>query len=210
MVSPLPFPLTICGIDELPSHADAGVSHVLTILDPGWPDPEHFARFRPHRRTIWRFHDIVNPADGQSHPTEADIRTILDYGEALRAETVDHLLIHCHMGISRSTATAVILMAQAGSGREAEIFTHLRAIRPFSWPNSRMIGMADAMLGLGGVLVGAMRAHHCDIARARPDMMHYLRGSERGAEVPDEEGGRTDRPNDPLPVSPSPRGNADS
>ena len=185
MALPLPFRLTICGIDELPGHADAGVSHVLTILDPGWPDPEHFARFRPHRRTIWRFHDIVNPADGQSHPTEADIRTILDYGEALRAEAVDHLLIHCHMGISRSTATAVILMAQAMPEREAEIFAYLRAIRPFSWPNSRMIGMADSMLGLRGALVAAMRAHHIDIARAEPDKMDYLRNSERGAEVPE-------------------------
>lgn len=187
MAAPLAFPLTICGINELPQYADAGISHVLTILDPGWPDPEHFSRFRPHRRTIWRFHDIVNPAEGQSHPTEADVQAILDYGEALRSETVDHLLIHCHLGLSRSTATAIILMVQAGGGGEAEAFEYLRTIRPFSWPNSRMIGTADVLLGRGGTLLEAMRAHHRLMARARPDMMHYLRTSERGAEVPPEE-----------------------
>jgi predicted protein tyrosine phosphatase len=187
MASPLPFPLTICGIDELPQHAEAGVSHVLTILDPGWPDPEHFARFRPHRRTIWRFHDIVNPQDGQRHPTEDDVRAILDYGAGLKAEPVEHLLIHCHLGLSRSTATALILMNQDGPGQEAESFATLREIRPFSWPNSRMIRMADAMLGRGGSLVEALKSHHLAMARARPDMMHYLRASERGAEVPPEE-----------------------
>ena len=187
MASPLAFPLTICGIDELPKHADAGVSHVLTILDPGWPDPEHFSRFRPHHRTIWRFHDIVNPQEGQLHPTESDILAILEFGGALKAEAVEHLLIHCHLGLSRSTATALILMNQDRPGGEAETFEYLREIRPFSWPNSRMIRMADVLLDRGGILVEALRAHHLLMARARPDMMPYLRASERGAEVPPEE-----------------------
>ncbi|CAA7612204.1 tyrosine phosphatase family protein [Magnetospirillum sp. SS-4] len=182
----LSFPLIVCGIDELPLHAGAGVSHVLTILDPGWPDPDHFAAYGPHRRRVWRFHDIVNEHDGQRHPAESDVQAILDYGGMLEGETVDRLLIHCHLGLSRSTAAAVILMARRHSGREDEAFAHLRTIRPFSWPNSRMIGMADAMLGRDGALVAAMRRHHADMARARPDMMVYLRQSERGAEVPPE------------------------
>ncbi|BAE52269.1 tyrosine phosphatase family protein [Paramagnetospirillum magneticum] len=183
----LPFPLTICGIDELPEHAAAGVSHVVTILDPQWPDPEHFALYPPHRRTIWRFHDIVNPQEGQSHPTMRDVEAILDYGTGLRTEVVEHLLIHCHMGISRSTATAIILMAQHNPGREAEAFAHLKAIRPFSWPNSRMVRMADDQLKRKGALVTAMRLHHHGVARRHPDKMPYLRASERAAEVPPEE-----------------------
>ncbi len=188
MTAPLlPFPLTICGIDELPHHAETGISHVLTIIDPEWPDPEHFSAFKPHQRTIWRFHDIVNTHEGQQHPAEHHVRTILEYGTALQDEPVAHLLIHCHMGISRSTATAVILMAQANPGREAEAFTHLEAIRPYSWPNSRMIAMADTMLDRKGALVAAMKDHHRHMARLRPDMMPYLRTSERAAEVPEDQ-----------------------
>lgn len=183
----LPFPITICGIDELPRHADKGVSHAVTILDPEWPDPEHFTAYGPIRRTIWRFHDIVNPHDGQVHAEPADVEAILAYGEALRSETVNHLLIHCHMGISRSTATAIILMAQHNPGREIEAFAHLLAIRPFSWPNSRMVRMADEMLGRGGALIEAMRSHHHGVARSHPDKMPYLRNSERASEVPPEE-----------------------
>lgn len=184
MTTLLPFPLTICGIDELPRHAEADISHVLTIIDPEWPDPKHFAQYPAHKRTVWRFHDIVNPQEGQRHPEEADVRAILDYGRTLKRDRVSHLLVHCHMGISRSTATAAILMAQDHPGREREAFAHLRHIRPYSWPNSRMIAMADDLLDRCGALVAAMSEHHRAMARARPDMMPYLRASERAAEVP--------------------------
>jgi hypothetical protein len=36
---PLSPRVTICGIPELGEHCAAGVTHVLSILDPDWPDP---------------------------------------------------------------------------------------------------------------------------------------------------------------------------
>jgi len=33
------YTLTICGLDELDRHGARGVTHVLSILDPGWPAP---------------------------------------------------------------------------------------------------------------------------------------------------------------------------
>ena len=53
--------LTICGLEELTSHSDRGVSHVLSILDPGWPEPEAFWSFDPHHRTTLHFHDDIEP-----------------------------------------------------------------------------------------------------------------------------------------------------
>ena len=32
--------LTICGLEELEQHRARGVTHVLSILDPDWPDPQ--------------------------------------------------------------------------------------------------------------------------------------------------------------------------
>ena len=43
----LPFRLTICGIPELDGHCTAGVTHVLSILDPDFDDPPAFAAFPP-------------------------------------------------------------------------------------------------------------------------------------------------------------------
>jgi predicted protein tyrosine phosphatase len=180
----LSFPLTVCGIDELPDHAESGVSHIISIIDPDWPDPEHFQHYPPHSRIVWRFHDIIGPRPGQSPPQAEDIDALLAYGRQLRSEPVRHLLIHCHMGISRSTAAAVILMAQHQPGRDEACFAALRQVRVYSWPNSRMIRLADAALGRGGALIAAMAEHHALMAQARPEMMEYLRAGERAAEVP--------------------------
>lgn len=187
MPAPLvPYRITICGLDELCLHAGAGVTHVLTILDPEHPDPEVFATYGEHRRTVWRFHDTIRDRDDRLHPTAETVRAILDFGASGTAGAISHLLIHCHMGISRSTAAAAILMAQGNPGREAEAFDHLWAIRPRSWPNSRMIALADTQLERGGALTAAMRAHHARVARAFPDFAVLLRQGERAHEVPED------------------------
>ena len=57
---------------------------------------------------------------------------ILEYGREVMAAGADtHLLIHCHAGRSRSTASAALLLAQAEPGRPAEaIFDEIVRVRP--------------------------------------------------------------------------------
>lgn len=180
----LPYRITICGLAELCQHQAAGITHVLTILDPDWPDPQDFRQYGPHARTVWRFHDIIGERDGLVEPREADVAAILDFGSRVRDEPIDHLLVHCHMGISRSTAAAAILMVQHNPGRESEAFDHLARIRPRSWPNSRMVRLADGLLERRGRLVEAMRVHHSRVAEAFPDFAALLKTGERAHEVP--------------------------
>ena len=76
-------------------------------------------------------------------PSPAHMETILDFGRAFRSrkdvDAPSHLLVHCHMGVSRSTAAMMALMAQADPGESAEaLFARLLSIRPQAWPNSRM------------------------------------------------------------------------
>lgn len=184
----VPYHITICGLDELCLHGSAGITHVLTILDPGWPDPRDFSDYAPHHRTVWRFHDIIAERAEMTAPQAGDVAAILDFGQHATTGGIGHLLIHCHMGISRSTATAVILMAQHHPGREAEAFAELARIRPRSWPNSRMVTLADHALQRGGRLIDAMRGHHARVAHAFPDFAALLRQGERSHEVPPERG----------------------
>ena len=60
----VPFQLTICGIDELECHCAGGVTHVLSILDPGWPEPEPLSGFDITRRLRLRFHDVIESRPG--------------------------------------------------------------------------------------------------------------------------------------------------
>jgi len=185
---PTAFVTTICGIEELESHGTGGVTHVLSVLDPARPDPEAFLAFPPHRRAILRFHDAIDPAPGVTLPSEEDVGAILDFGHDLMAARAGgapgHLLVHCHFGISRSTAAMGIMLAQAfPDASEQAIVDHLLAIRPQAWPNVRMIGFADVALGRGGRLVEAVRRLHGRQLAARPGLSLVMRELGRGREV---------------------------
>ena len=160
--------LTICGLDELDRRSARGVTHVLSILDPDWPEPTALSAFDPHRRATLRFHDAIEPAPGIVLPQKSDVEAILGFG-GRAGDDLSHLLIHCHMGLSRSTAAMLMILAQA-LPRETEdaIADKLLEIRPQSWPNSRMIGIADEILGRDGRLCRRGRPHLCPSALDPP------------------------------------------
>jgi len=179
--------LTICGLNELGSFQNAAVTHVLSILDPDHPDPADFAGYAPHRRLTLRFDDIIDPTPGMLSPEREHIEQLLSFGEGLATaggDPLSHLLVHCHAGISRSTASMTILLAEAWPDREAdELFTHVREIRPQAWPNSRMIALADELLGRGGALNAALRRHYGEQIRRKPDLAEMIKRVGRGREV---------------------------
>jgi predicted protein tyrosine phosphatase len=174
--------LTVCGLDELDGHSDRGVSHVLSILDPGWPEPEAFDNFDPHSRATFHFHDAIEPAPGVVSPEKADIEAMLAFGRD--AGDVSHLLIHCHAGISRSTAAMLMILAQAHP-QEAEdaIVDRLLRIRPQAWPNSRMVAFADELLSRDGRLLAAVSRIYALRLEAQPEFGELMRRGGRGREV---------------------------
>ena len=188
----MPFRLTVCGVSELEAHSAAGITHVLSILDPGTPTPMALDGLGPHHRVELRFDDIVQEHHGYQAPTEADVAAVLRFGEHLQVEQPSaerhHVLVHCWMGISRSTASAAILLAQQSPGHERAAFDSLYGVRPRCWPNSRMIRFADGLLGRRGALVEAFEAHKRVILRHHPDIAGLVRNVGRGDELPDGHG----------------------
>ena len=179
----LPYRITICGLSELAGHAGAGITHVVSILDPAWPDPNDFQQYAPHRRVVYRFDDVVEVGTGYTAPTRSDVSALLELGRELMEEPVEQLLIHCHAGVSRSTAAAAILMAQSNPGREPDVFAELERVRPRSWPNALMLRMADALLERNGALVAELRRHQRRIARAFPEFAAMLAQYGRAHEI---------------------------
>jgi predicted protein tyrosine phosphatase len=183
-----PFKITICGIDELVDHADSGVTHVLSILDPAAPEPEAFGRYGEHARLELRFHDVIEAeVMGYDAPQPHHIQSLLGFGrDILRDPQPAHLLVHCHMGISRSTAAAVLLLAEAHPERPpADIMERVAGIRAKAWPNLRMIEIGDGILGYRGALTRAVRERHRQLARAQPQIIEFMRNSGRSRELDD-------------------------
>jgi predicted protein tyrosine phosphatase len=176
------FRITVCGIPELPTYCDVRVSHVLSILDPEWPVPEVFGSFGEHARLELRFHDVIEERPGVIVPQPAHVAELLAFGRGL-AEGA-HLLVHCHAGVSRSTASMLLILAQAmPNATGADLAETILEIRPQAWPNLRIVEMGDAQLGRGGDLVGAVHGlYHRQLGR-RPELAEQMTTGGRGREV---------------------------
>jgi predicted protein tyrosine phosphatase len=77
-----------------------------------------------------------------------------------------------------------MILAQAFP-RESEdaIVDRLLRIRPQAWPNSRMIGFADELLGRQGRLSAAVAGIYARRLVARPDLAETMRRLNRAREV---------------------------
>lgn len=182
----LPFRATLCGLDELAEHREARVSHVLSILDPEWPVPEIFGHFGPHERLELRFHDVILEGPGTIPPEPAHIERLLAFGRALgRAPATErHLLVHCHAGISRSSAAMALLMAEAMPHRSGDaIFSEILRMRPQIWPNLRIVELGDRALARDGALIAAAHRVYRRQIGDKPHLMEQFRSGGRGREI---------------------------
>jgi predicted protein tyrosine phosphatase len=180
----VPFQVTICGLDELAGHCALGVTHVLSILDPGWPEPVALNVFEVNRRLRLRFHDVIEAQPGWVAPERWDVELLLAFGRDLVASNTTHLLIHCHAGVSRSTAAAILVLAQTCPDRPAnEAVQEVVRLRPRAWPNLRILELGDEILGRRGEIVDAVRAHYRRALEREPGLAEAMIDGGRGREV---------------------------
>jgi predicted protein tyrosine phosphatase len=114
------------------------------------------------------------------------VAAILAFGRSLSAEpsSCAHLLVHCHAGISRSTAAMTLILAQARPDLSADsILSEVLRIRSKAWPNLRIIELGDALLGRNGEIVSAVPSLYREQLRIRPQLAFLFRENGRGREV---------------------------
>ena len=176
--------LTICGLDEIQGHGTRAVTHVLSILDPDTPDPPAFAAFAPHHRLALRFHDIIDTLPDRLAPAKADVERLLAFGHELSDAPGNHLLIHCHAGVSRSTASAALILAQARPDRPArDALEAVAQLRPRAWPNLRILEFGDELLGRNGEIVVAAAAIYRRVLDRDPEWQEAMIDGGRSREV---------------------------
>lgn len=181
-----PFEITICGIEELPAHAGRQVSHVLSIIDPDHGPLEAFGSYGEHARLELRFHDIIEDTPGEEVPQPHHVEQMLAFGRDIlrEPEALRHLLVHCHMGVSRSTAAMTLLLAQAQPQLSARDVLHqVLAIRPKAWPNLRILTFGEEQLGRRGEFTGAVGEIYRIQLERRPEIKDFFTEAGRGREV---------------------------
>jgi predicted protein tyrosine phosphatase len=163
----------VCGLDELALYSRGRSTHVLSILDPGQPAPIELDACCPDRLLRLRFHDAIEHSPGVKLSTVDDVVAILAFGSGISAES--KLIIHCHFGISRSTAAMAMLIARNTSLCGDEVFARLLRIRPRAWPNSRMVQHAEDVMGFRDRLMPALGRLYFHQLRRVPDIAQFMR-----------------------------------
>lgn len=181
-----PFPITVCGIEELPGHAKRKISHVLSIVDPDHGSIDAFGDYGEHARMELRFHDIIEDVPGMEPPQPHHVEEVLAFGrEVLNdPEAAAHLLVHCHMGVSRSTASMSLILAQAQPDLDARQILHqVLAIRGKAWPNLRILGFGEDILGRKGEFTEAVPELYALQLEKKPELEELFTSYGRGREV---------------------------
>src|SRR5205814_8278156 len=114
------------------------------------------------------------------------VQRILALGRDLAASAAadSHLLVHCHAGVSRSTAAMTLMLAQARPGCSGvEIVNEVLRIRSRAWPNLRIIEFGDKLLGRGGDLISAVPIAYRSQLERRPELAQLFVKDGRAREV---------------------------
>ena len=149
--------------------------------------PEVFGTFGEHAKLELRFHDIIDERNADMiAPRKEHVAELLTFGRGLLEEpqTVAHLLIHCHAGVSRSTASMALILAQTLPNVAARrILQEVLRIRPQAWPNLRMLELGDAQLERRGELVAAAAGIYRTQLDRRQYVVEQMRSNGRGREI---------------------------
>jgi predicted protein tyrosine phosphatase len=129
-------------------------SHLVSLLSPehmiatppGFPATAHLKL---------GINDIADPDAGPAPPDRQHVDRLLAFARDWDAQAP--LMIHCWAGISRSMASAfIILCDRLGPGLEVEIAHAMRMRAPHAAPNRLLVDHADLALNRGGRMVAAL------------------------------------------------------
>jgi len=147
----------VCSLARLhDTVAETRASHIVTLLrlidrvqrPITIPEANHL---------ILGMDDISNPMDGYTHPAEEHVHDLIDFVQ--RWDRRAPIVMHCYAGISRSTAGAYIAACALNPRRDEWAIAHaLRRASATATPNSRLVALADRVLGRDGRMVAAIDA----------------------------------------------------
>lgn len=156
----------VCGVDQLAATvADANPDLVISITDPDTASiaVANTALAGCSSKVIaLGFHDV-------EHRSDHNRAFSRDMARGLLADLDTHfqgdgtILVHCAMGVSRSTASAILALAHLASrvsppsdALARQIVDQVYAAAPDANPNMRVIEIADGLLDFDGALVQAV------------------------------------------------------
>lgn len=147
----------VCSLARLPDTVvRTGARHVVSLLalEDKLTRP---ASIEPENHLWLKLHDISEPQEGYVAPQPEHVEELIAFVQRWPREAP--LIIHCWAGISRSSAAAFVsVCALNPTADERAIAAALRRASPTAMPNSRIVSIADELLGRQGRMIKAVKA----------------------------------------------------
>ena len=124
-----------------------GVRYLVSIIQPAEQPPTP-PGIDPDRHYRCEVHDIVQPIPGEVMPQTGHIAELIAFLATWDGSTP--LLTHCHAGISRSSAVALIAHVLQ-TGDPAKSAKALRDASNYASPNRRIVALADSILASAAI-----------------------------------------------------------
>ncbi len=146
--------IAIHGQREYPVECDALAYRLVLEFDdteaPSETDLMQAARIAIRRRQAAEIGLRLTP------PTLEHASAIVAFARSV-ANLDGAILCHCHAGISRSPAAAILcLAAWTAPGEESACVERVLALRPSAMPHRDLVAFGDAVLSRGGRLLDAL------------------------------------------------------
>jgi predicted protein tyrosine phosphatase len=147
----------VCSLARLHATVDeTGARHIVTLLRlvDRVQRPTHIA---PENHLVLAVDDITMPMDGYTAPAHEHVQRLIDFVGAW--DRTAPMVVHCFAGISRSTAGAYVAACALNPQRdEMQIAWDIRRASRTAQPNSRIVSIADRLLGRDGRMIRAIDA----------------------------------------------------
>jgi len=145
----------VCSLSRLKETIDdTGARHMVSLIGSE-ARVDRPAAIAPENHLWLQLHDISTPLDGYIIPGEQHVAALLAF--VRKWDQQSPLVLHCYMGISRSTASAYASVCALNPHRdEVSIARALRRASPTATPNIRIVSLADRLLGRDGRMIAAI------------------------------------------------------
>ena len=161
-------PIKVCGLHNVMAFAD-DAHFVASITDHQNKCP--FTDKDTHVvRTV--FYDTEHPDDVEFMRMRSGVVSILNAVDQRKITLHSNIVVHCHAGVSRSSAMAWLILIKLGMDYK-EAFTLLYKQHPNIWPNKVILGIGGAILKLPPEFNEFVSQVDAEIASNRNEYLGY-------------------------------------
>jgi predicted protein tyrosine phosphatase len=132
-------------------------THMISLLDPICTDCSELTNIAEKHMMIKITDQTEANADVMPRSTLGSLIDFLDMAILTSQGKDVRLLLHCHLGASRSPAVAYIALSRLfGYGEEEKAFDMLLRLTNKPWPNHGIVAKTDEILNHNGALLSPL------------------------------------------------------